>query len=585
MSTMKRFVLLFILTVLGLTAHAADDILTSELKRKMYYDVLTLLDKYESSLSMLEPENDAELFKSLFVSDESPVYNDLLSITSGKILTAAEYSNALLSEVTPGARVWLKDINHGEPIADGDSVWMVRVTFKKEYLYYDECAIKFSSSEFYLTDYQLAMDIVWDASNRDCHIRRVDGIIDSDYEPLPDGFVVLKISENTDNFDLLYYGDKLNYNIDSIVFLGSESLTDDNAFYYPLDDDIRLSVDRDFDCSRMIHVQYKPKRMRLRFHWETAVNIEKSGIDKGGFYSITGVDYSHTNNRPNGTVEFKSEGQEFGIDLGFVPISGRFAKIGLMTGIGLSSSTISTDIKNLYYGYNTLRNADIDGDKYSRFYDIKDMKYKLSIKDMVVPLYLDWEFFPFSGFSIYADAGAKMYLNLDRNVSDFSATYSTYGIYGSEYQFLVLGYDAPSEISEYNNFVKDGSLNIDNLSSRQANIPTLWYDAYGEVGFRIRFSDSKKFFRDLFLDAGVTYQYTLTPFNNNSWLVLYSDNHQYNNHDKNNYEYNYPKIVSGWKPVSFTTQDGEKARNIADYISEMSRTGSIRAKVSITYRF
>ena len=213
------------------------------------------------------------------------------------------------------------------------------------------------------------------------------------------------------------------------------------------------------------------------------------------------------------------------------------------------------------------------------------MKYKLSIKDMVVPLYLDWEFFPFSGFSVYADTGAKMYLNLDRNVSDFSATYSTYGIYGSEYQFLVLGYDAPSEISEYNNFVKDGSLNIDNLSSRQANIPTLWYDAYGEVGFRIRFSDSKKFFRDLFLDAGVTYQYTLTPFNNNSRIVLYSDNHQYNNHDKNNYDYNYPKIVSGWKPVSFTTQDGEKARNIADYISEMSRTGSIRAKVSITYRF
>lgn len=562
----KAIILMMFVGWMGLSVSA--DNLPMQQKRLMNYDILELLDKYESCLSMLEP-SDADDFLDLFVSGQSMLYNDLISVRTGKYLTAEEYSQSMLAEMAPGCRVFLKDIVHGEPESQDGTLWTDTIGFDKEILYYDQCEVKFSSSEYYQADYHLVMSVVWDRNTREIKIEQIKGNIESEFEPLPEGFVVLDLKDDYRNVGLLYHENELVYNIDSIAFLANDAITDQNALTWPYRDDIRLNISENASCPRKIDVEYKLRKWRVRTHYEMGINksIRKVGKDlnygKETLSFIKDIDIYDIKGDEKITA-IESDGYEAGIDIGIVPLSGRKAKLGCYSGIGISKAVISNTPYDDKYDYKS--DQDMDGDDYQRYYEIKGIKYTLPVTDIVVPLYLDLELLMSPNFALYVDAGAKMYKNLEKDTK-FEATYKSYGRY-EQYGNIKLEEDNLCKYFDnylenpFNGFVNDGKLSEKNLKEKGSNIPDMWFDAVGEVGFRFKFSNYVSLIRDLYLNLGLSYQYTINPYENT------------NSRKPDDFKINYD--LKNGEHVSY---------NLTDYISGISRTGSIRAKFSLTYRF
>ena len=408
MEGMKKFVLMSVL-IAAVSISAVADNLTPGLRRNMFNDVLELINKYEDCLPMLDPSY-ADEFLDLFESENSMVYNDLLNITLGRSLTAKQYSDALLTEIYPGGRYVIKDISHDEPVLSGN-LWEVNISFQKELLYYDECNIKYSSKEYYEADHDIVMTVIWDQETRMCKIRRISGKIDSQYSPLPDGFVVLDMTDDPKYSELLYDGHKLNYNVDSIVFMGSDALEIEGVISYPYDDDVILKIAKGAECNRKIGVDFKTKHKRIRVHYE---QNELSDL-----YKI------ESNSK---RYSFKSSGYEVGIDYGKNVVSKNSVKFGFYIGAGIAQNTIdATSLRAVEYNYKTYGEADFDGDSYDRFYTLNKSSYTVSIMDVVVPLYADLNIRISPITSLYFDGGVKGYYNVKRSITDFSALYSTYG--------------------------------------------------------------------------------------------------------------------------------------------------------------
>ena len=83
--------------------------------------------------------------------------------------------------------------------------------------------IKYSSSEYFQADYKLEMTMLWNRYTREIHIGQIDGTMDSEFPRLPEDFVVLDLKSDSRYGRLLYHGNELVYNIDSIVFLANDA--------------------------------------------------------------------------------------------------------------------------------------------------------------------------------------------------------------------------------------------------------------------------------------------------------------------------------------------------------------------------
>lgn len=550
MEGMKKFILMFVLiTAVSLSVTAEN--LTPESRRNMFYDILNLINRYEECLPMLDP-SDADAFLGLFEDENSMVYNDLLSVTTGRSLTAKQYSDALRTEMYPGCRFVIKDISHDEPAQSGN-LWVVNISFQKELLYYDDCNIKYSSKEYYEADYDIIMTIIWNPENRLCKIRRISGRIDSQYQPLPDGFVVLDLTDDPRYSSLLYNGYEMNYNVDSIVFLGSDALEEEGAISYPYDDDVILKVSKGTECDRKIGVGFKTKHRRIRIHYEQN--------EMSDMYKIE----SKSNN-----YSFKSKGYEVGIDYGKNVVSKNSVKLGFYIGAGIAQNTIDAkSLKSVGYSYKSNGEADLDGDPYVRFYTVNNSSYSVSIMDVVVPLYIDLNLRISPLGSLYFDVGVKGYYNVKRSISDFSASYTTYGKY-SQYGNLELNANNTKKYLElngraYNGFVNNGTLDNYNLNEKKIDMPQYSIDAFGGVGLRFRLSRRNNFMGNTYLDMGVTYQYTLTPYKSSLDKSVASQNGEM---------------------IKYYVNSGERVeKNISHYVDNLTRNGSIRAKLSLIYRF
>ena len=74
-----------------------------------------------------------------------------------------------------------------------------------------------------------------------------------------------------------------------------------------------------------------------------------------------------------------------------VPTNGLF-QIGFYAGVGFASSSAVLGMDTIHYHYQAGSEADIDGDSYTRHYTIEHASQKLSMMDLTVPVYLDFNF-------------------------------------------------------------------------------------------------------------------------------------------------------------------------------------------------
>ena len=364
--------------------------LSSADRRYMLMDVLDAVEQYEVN-SAISSDNQGNLFRKMFESGNILIYNDLLGISGDTYLSVDDYVNFMLTEIQEPT-VKLRNINYEEP-EYMDYQWVVPVSFDKEMEYMNNCDVLFSSKDYYNADYHIEIEYVWDKQPRTCTIKSLSGEIASDEKPLDNGYMIFQKSNAFDD-NLLFNNEHLEYNYFGQVFIVGGDTTDIiDCFTYPMDDDIDYSLSYDDEKCRLVHMNYRSKRFKLRPYVSFSLGNAISS------------DYSYS-------FDTSSKLLSYGIDIGYSASRKKVSKFTLYSGFGISTGNLDLALDNLSYSYMASSEYEIDQELYDRYYEISDAYVSISYKDINVPLYadIDWKVSP--RVSIFMDLGVKAYINI-----------------------------------------------------------------------------------------------------------------------------------------------------------------------------
>lgn len=516
---MKRQTLLLLfagLAVLGQSDLWAQKLTVAE-TRRFNLDALRTLEDYEKSSALSTTKRrDQEDFKYLFKDTQLPIFNDLNGLSADSTLTVSDYAS-LLCEKANSTSVKIKNLRKGEPYFS-EGAWKMDVSFDKEISYFNGCEAIFNSRTDFGEDFHLEGTLAWNSEYRDCQFLRLEG---TPVELLPSDYLIYKDHRAAEPRDtsLLVNGKHLEYNDWKQAFLPWDS-----KFVYP-DPDVRISVDTIGQDCHLVEVKYKPKRWRIKALYQMSL---------GNPYDVSALE------------DAKGSTTELGLEMGYIIPSRSKVKWGLFFGAALSQTSLDMTQGKLSYHYNTFGDADIDGDSYTRYYDIRNMRQTLKTTDVAGLAYLDMDIRFSKYFSWYFDLGAKAYYNLSSELSGLQGTYSTYGEY-PDYNLVLRPEDNWS--NPINGFVKNASWRDDMVEKEDLN--PLSVDIMGRVGFRILL------YKNLFLDIAGSYQYTvMSPLTMNSYSKV---------------ELTGSELNAAIAPMTYTIYGGEKVRPLYESLSTFNR--------------
>ncbi len=524
-------------------------------KRRFRLCVYTAMENYEMYSSLFD-DNYRAGFASLFQYDDMEIYNDLLGVSTDATLTVSEYITAV-EKKADNVNVRIRNINVGE-FYWTDNHWQVDVKFDKEMQYFNAGGLLLSSKLYYDADYSMSATFVLDSEEDEdgesvftARFVSLNGEMKSEKAPLPENYFAVsrsKIKDKTGgemldprDLDAAWNGNKLHFmEFSELNYAFVPESIDKVKFTYPRDNDISVKYLPVSGYKDLYYLKYKPT------HWRTKLQYEFSLLDH---YNI-----KLTNDR----IKTGSSSHEFGIDFGYVFPSASIFKTGLFLGVGAAMNKFNMELESSDYVVSTNGKADIDGDRYYRYYSLRNIKQEFSTIDLVVPLYLEFDIRFSKWISMYMDLGAKAYLNMVSNVDSYSAEYSTYGVY-QDYDNLVL--DEKSGINGFtNNGVLDETDLINPFKPQMFSI-----DAFGSIGFRATLA------KMLQLTCGVSYQYGL-----NNYVVPAAEEQQLK----------FDSDVSLDKAfVNYTaSNDKENVRNMVDAATSFRRQ-SLKLNVGLILKF
>ena len=378
-------------------------------QRRTNLSALRLIEDY-GSYSTMRNDEAVENFLYIFNNDSAMIYNDLLGLSANDALPILEYVKLL--QGVKGARVTVKNITAGPITDDGDS-WLQTVTFDKSIQYNTPCGAIIASDDYYDgNDYRMTALIAVDKHTYESHMRSIKGKMDSKRPRLEPGFAIAVKGDPRD-LEVTNNGRKLTFNKFDQAFISQPY----NLVF--ADDDVNMKViETGNDDCRQIAFEYHPTRWRVRPYADIAL---------GGAFKVDAPDAINTSN----------SGISFGVDFGYIIPSRGKVKIGIFTGLGLSTGKIDMSVESLNYHYNAGANADMDGDTYVRYYELNDMKESIKMNHLSIPIYADVDFRASKRVSVYAQVGIKTYLNAGSKIDKLTGSVYSYGIY-PQYQDLMI---------------------------------------------------------------------------------------------------------------------------------------------------
>lgn len=125
----------------------------------------------------------------------------------------------------------------------------------------------------------------------------------------------------------------------------------------------------------------------------------------------------------------KSSNTSFGVDFRY-----RFWKrgnlsSGINAGLAYSSGSQTIVAKDLNFNYAAGAEADMDGDTYQRYTEIERMSQKVTLGEVVVPVYVDFDWRFSRRVSLYANAGLAFRFATAAKVKGLTGTCDVYGVY------------------------------------------------------------------------------------------------------------------------------------------------------------
>lgn len=470
-------------------------------------------------------------FLDLFVSKDSLIYNDLLGFENSNNLTVEEYARIVRQKIA-NKKVLIKNIKN-EGITIKDEKIHVDLSLDKEISYIDSCETYFSSSEFYGIDYRLFFTLVYDKENRLCKIERITGHIDSE-KRLPSQYVVFMTKDTRDS-SLTFRGHKLEYNRYHQAFIeGPAASITEKDFAYP-DMSVKLKP-----VSDMCHMsmKYRIYRFRLKPHFDIGLGKTLS-VENKSFYNTS-----------------RSKSNLFGVDVGYVFPSKKRINTSIYMGLGLTNSNIELSHQRDLFSFTT--NQDIDNDTYERIYEDLRINQKTSIRELSVPIYVDFDWRFSKWISYYFDCGVCLNMNLSTSISDFSVSAeNVHGLF-PEYDNLYLDYHWG-----YNGFVQKLSLTKGALcEGERISVKKFVPDILFGTGLRFNIPRTT-----LAIDLGMGYQKGLND------IITISNN---DNSEQYNGQLIYNDIVGG--------NSSEHVHDILENAEAISR-GFLKINVGLIYKF
>lgn len=377
---MKRFLPLVLLLAFSLDLEAQT---LSNYERWLMNDRLAdLLDNYES-FSRFSRSSDEESFYDLFIDSDVSVYCDFVSSNSfDKQVSVSKYID--ISSRYKEHTVIIANLKK-DNYSFKDGAWHIRVSFDKIVGYKDKAGTTFRKKTVG-GDYRIEMSCVWNPK-KDCFlIEDISGIKPAGFS-FPSDFAVVRKKNEVD--------EKVLYDNQSLAFDDMWlAVIQDGKQFSIKDDNYLLKVIREETVERYnlytFDIRQTPMRARMRLSFSPF----------GAYRVVSSYDNLSTS----------SFGAEASVDFGYSINVASASKLVFYTGAGLSLGSINMSAGNVDYEYSVY---DKSGKQTIRDYHLESVTEGVRLTDFVIPAYLSFEQGLGSGLALVADAGVKVYLNLN----------------------------------------------------------------------------------------------------------------------------------------------------------------------------
>lgn len=169
--------------------------ITNSERRYINSKVLDLIEDFESYASMYD-EDAVYYMGTLFESENSPVLCDMIGSPQYQTrIPVSEYMSLLTSQ-SLNTSIVIRDVKKGT-MSYSDGKWRIPVTFNKDLAYIDKGGYLFSVSSYYLKEFTMTMNVIYDRDRDVCFIESIDGKLSSE-KTFPKGrFLIIDESLQT----------------------------------------------------------------------------------------------------------------------------------------------------------------------------------------------------------------------------------------------------------------------------------------------------------------------------------------------------------------------------------------------------
>jgi hypothetical protein len=396
---MRKLTIILVLAVIAPVLHAQKP--SNAQARKMNLLAIELLDRYEL-YSTLSDRTTTYRFTKMFENADTEVLCDLHNSSKYyyKQIPLSQYKALVADSGCKSIDVRVSNVRKKGRPEFSDGRWYYTVTFDKEIMFQDHNGVLFplgleEDGSDKREIFSMEMTIVFDADLQEAHIHSLHLQPSVSPKTLEKVLVLQECDQKYRKFeqDVKHNGRQLVYNSFDHAFAAPS----DRFTHYDEDVEVERITIISEDAYDLIKLKYVTTRTRLKLRNEIAPVM----------YSMQ--------NAPSG-YSSSSFGYALGFDLGATFQLGKGTKGGFFVGAALSLSSFSAKLKDI--GDYTLTYSGVDGSMVERSYSIDKIRQKAQYKDLVFPVYFNIESKVSPKLDLVFDLGAKVYLNLARQVGD-----------------------------------------------------------------------------------------------------------------------------------------------------------------------
>ena len=247
----------------------------------------------------------------------------------------------------------------------------------------------------------------------------------------------------------------------------------------------------------------------------------------------------------------RSGSNAFGVDFGYTFWRQGGSSLEANIGLGYRMASASFDLGSLSYNYAAPATADEDGNPYQRYTTLTDLKQKISLGYVNVPIYLQYQYRATKWLGVHADLGFGLGFRCSGSTGETTGIANTYGVY-PEYDQLVIKAD----------YINDfGTTYLDEAAKGSADMKGFAASVMAGAGLEFYIADPVS------IDLGIRYNAGLTDVFGGRYDIAPGT-----------------QMTAETAPVTYTVAEGQQVKALSDYVTK-SRLSPLSLHIGVSVRF